>query len=123
MPASRPLSPATAATLVAQSSALLNVQMAIAAGRIVGGAGAVHSRSVIVSGPSTAVHSIHNAPPSTYSLSLADSTAVPVPSTSVLSMVLEPPWMSDPRRRMRALVDVSNASFSWTSVTLVHRWK
>ena len=39
MPASRPLSPATAATLVAQSSALLKVQMAIAAGRIVGGRG------------------------------------------------------------------------------------
>jgi hypothetical protein len=78
---------------------------------------------VIFSGPSTAVHSIHSAPPSTYSLSLAFKTAVPVPSTSVLSIVLKPPWMSDPRSRMRALVEVSNASFSWTSLTLVHRWK
>ena len=85
------MSPATAATLVAQSSALLKVQMVIAAGRIVGGAGAVHSRSVIVSGPPTAVHSIHSAPPSTNSLSRADNTAVPVPSTSVLAIVLTPP--------------------------------
>ena len=117
------MSPATAATLVAQSSALLNVQMAIAAGRIVGGAATVHSRSVMVSGPPTAVVSIHTAPPSTYSLSRAVSTAVPVPSISALSMVLAPPWMSEPRSSTRARVDVSNASLSATSSTVVQRWK
>ena len=99
MPASSPLSPATAATLVAQSSALLKVQMAIAAGRMVGGAGAVHSRSVMVTGPPIAVHSIHNAPPSTYSFSGAVSTTVPVLSTSALSMVLAPPRMSEPAKQ------------------------
>src|SRR5581483_2500653 len=102
MPANNPLSPAMAAIVAAHSSARLNVQIAIAAGRIVGGATVVHSRSVIRSAPPTAVHSIHSAPPSAYSFSRADSTAVPVPSTSVVSTVRGVPCESDARRWGRA---------------------
>src|ERR1700754_270129 len=97
--------------------------MAIAAGRIVGGAGTVHSRSVIVSGPPTAVHSIHSAPPSTYASSGADSTAVPEESTSVPAIVRSPPLLSDPHSTSRAALDVSHTTFSWTSEALVQRWK
>ena len=88
-----------------------------------GRSGAVHSRFVIVTGPPTAVHSIHSDPPSTNSFSRADSTVVPVPSTSAEAIVRALPSESDPRNANWAEVDVSSTSRSCTSGTVVQRWK